>query len=601
MEYFRNTCYVFRLVWTVSRGRIIAEFIKSSLEYITWVFYSIIFIQFLMNSLEKGRPFWEIFVFLLVSMVITGIFELYINWYWYIYKSRSDARIYAAINRKLFDKASEVELACYEDTEFYNQFTLAMRDSEEKISSVLQIGAALVTGGIAALFSLYYMYEIDHFVIMFVLGPIIGNFLFGRRLNDLIYKQNKENIPNVRKMDYVNRMMYLSDYAKEIRMSQVFEVLRKLYDEGFTGILANIRKYTKRRMGLAAARNLFTFVVIFQGVIYYSLYRVLVTKSISLSDFVVLFSAMNTVAWILIGFSNHVIASYQNSLYIANLKEFLQYQPAIWEKQEGILPDTALERGEQELVFRHVSFSYKGQKEPTLKNIHMTIHRGEKIAIVGHNGAGKTTFTKLLMRLYDPTEGDILYHGTHIREYKLAAYRELFASAFQDYQVFSMSVAENVLMRTPEGEADYERARRALCDAGIMEKVDSLPHGMDTVLTKEFAEDGAVLSGGELQKIAMARAFARSCEVAVFDEPSSALDPVAEYRLYESMMKACEDKTVIFISHRLSTAVLADRIYLFENGEIAEQGSHKELMEQNGLYADMFRKQAEKYKGGMEL
>lgn len=230
----------------------------------------------------------------------------------------------------------------------------------------------------------------------------------------------------------------------------------------------------------------------------------------------------------------------------------------------------------------------------------MTVHRKEKIAIVGHNGAGKTTFVKLLMRLYDATEGEILYFGRNIRELDLPEYRKLYGTAFQDYQVFAMTVAENVLMRRPEGETDYRKVEDCLRRAGVYEKVVGLPHGMDTILTKEFAEDGAVLSGGELQKVAVARAFAKEYQIAIFDEPSSALDPVAEYRLYENILRGCADKTVLFISHRLSTAALADRIYLFENGRIVEQGNHETLMRRNGRYADMFRKQAENYVGGLE-
>jgi ATP-binding cassette subfamily B protein len=163
-----------------------------------------------------------------------------------------------------------------------------------------------------------------------------------------------------------------------------------------------------------------------------------------------------------------------------------------------------------------------------------------------------------------------------------------------------MTVAENVLMRSPESKEDYKKVEDSLKRAGVYEKVCRLPHGMDTVLTKEFAEDGAVLSGGELQKIAVARAFAKEYKIAIFDEPSSALDPVAEYQLYENILQECADKTVVFISHRLSTAVLADRIYLFENGRIIEAGNHEMLMQRNDKYADMFRKQAENYVGGME-
>lgn len=598
--YWKNTFYMFRLVWSISKGRIIGEFLMAAEQYLSWIFYSIVFMKYLMEALEAGKSFREIMIFLFLSALIMIPVSTYTIWFHTIYEPCAKAKVYEGINRLLFDKATEVDISCYEDTEFYNKFTLAMKDAEEKVTFAIQMGIGILTGLVAAIVSMYYMYSIDHFVIIFVLGPIIGNFVFGKKLNKKIYEENKANVPYVRKMDYVNRVMYLGDYAKELRMTKVFQILKEIHTEGFSGVFMNIKKYAPGKINLAIWRNIFTFVVIFQGVIFYSLYRLLVTHSITLSDFVVLFSAMDTVSWILIGLSNFVINSYQNSLYIANFRAFLEYKPVISEKQEGTIPNTNLQAGEPEISFENVSFVYKGQQEPTLKNISMTIHHKEKIAIVGHNGAGKTTFTKLLMRLYDPSEGVIRYHGENIREFHLAKYRSLYASAFQDYQVFAMTVAENVLMRKPEGEADYAAVKQALQNAGIWEKVESLPKGMDTILTKEFAEDGAVLSGGEMQKIAVARTFAKDYEVAVFDEPSSALDPVAEYRLYESIMKSCEDRTVIFISHRLSTAVLADRVYLFDNGEIVEQGSHEELMAKQGLYAEMFTKQAEKYKGGMQ-
>lgn len=363
-----------------------------------------------------------------------------------------------------------------------------------------------------------------------MVGPLIGNFVFGKLINEVKFRMNKECVPYNRRMEYVNRTLYLADYAKEFRMSEVFRVLGRIYEEGFQGVLGKMKEYRSRKVFLVFMRNIFTFVVIFQGVIFYSLYRVMVTHSMSISGFTVLFSAMNAVAWMVIQSSKSIIKSYEDSLYIANLREFLEYEPLLDERQKGVMPKTCEDAAESDRVleFRRVSFTYLGQDKPVLQDIDMTIHRKEKIAIVGHNGAGKTTFVKLLMRLYDVSEGEILYFGRNVRELDLPEYRKLYGTAFQDYQVFAMTVAENVLMRRPEGEADYRKAEDCLRRAGVYEKVSGLPHGMDTILTKEFAEDGAVLSGGELQKIAVARAFAKEYQIAIFDEPSSALDPVAE-------------------------------------------------------------------------
>ena len=586
----------------MQKGRVIGELFYSALNYIYWIFYDILFLQYLVESLEKGRSFAQIMTFLLLTLLGFVIPNILSSWYVHVYKPKSDANIFESVNTMLFEKATRVELQCYENTEFYNRFTLAMKDCEQRLAQIVENQCTILTSSIASLFALYYMFRIDHYVIIFVVGPLIGNFVFGKLINEVKFRMNKECVPYNRRMEYVNRTLYLADYAKEFRMSEVFRVLGKIYEEGFQGVLGKIKEYRSRKVFLVFMRNIFTFVVIFQGVIFYSLYRVMVTHSMSISGFTVLFSAMNAVAWMVIQSSKSIIKSYEDSLYIANLREFLEYEPLLDERQKGVLPKACEDAAESDRVleFRRVSFTYLGQDKPVLQEIDMTIHRKEKIAIVGHNGAGKTTFVKLLMRLYDVSEGEILYFGRNVRELDLPEYRKLYGTAFQDYQVFAMTVAENVLMRRPEGEADYRKAEDCLRRAGVYEKVSGLPHGMDTILTKEFAEDGAVLSGGELQKIAVARAFAKEYQIAIFDEPSSALDPVAEYRLYENILQGCADKTVLFISHRLSTAALADRIYLFENGRIVEQGSHEMLMRQNGRYADMFRKQAENYVGGME-
>ncbi len=597
--YFKNNKYILTVLWKIKKGRVIGEFFYCALSYIYWVFYDILFLKYLVEALERKKSFEQIMTFILISMFGFAIPGILCSWYRNVYKPKADADIFEAVHTLLFEKATQVELECYENTEFYNRFTLAMNNCGQRFLQIIENQCTILTSTIAGLFALFYMFQIDHFVILFIAGPLIGNFVFGKKMNALKFRMDKECVPWQRRMDYVNRTFYLSDYAKEFRMSNIFRVLRRLYDEGYSGVLRKIDEYKKQRVTLSFVRNIFTFVVIFQGVIFYSLYRVLVTKSMGLSGFTVLFSAMSAVAWMIIESSESIMKSYEDSLYIANLREFLNYKPRIDEKQGGVSPKDCKEdeNGENFLVMQNVSFTYFGQKEPALSAINMVIRRNEKIAIVGHNGASKTTFVKLLMRLYDVSEGSILYCGRNIRDLDLPQYRMLYGTAFQDYQVFAMSVAENVLMREPKQKEDYEKVGQCLKMAGIYDKICDLPHGADTILTKEFTEEGAALSGGELQKIAVARVFAKEFQIAVFDEPSSALDPVAEYRLYENILRACADKTVIFISHRLSAAMLADRIFLFEHGRIAEQGTHRMLMQQNGKYADMFRKQAQNYVG----
>ena len=224
----------------------------------------------------------------------------------------------------------------------------------------------------------------------------------------------------------------------------------------------------------------------------------------------------------------------------------------------------------------------------------MTIRKGEKIALVGENGAGKTTLIKLIMRLYDVTEGCITFGGVDIRKLNTKEYRKQIGAVFQDFQIYGATLAENVKMDFVDSN-DREKIQSALIKADFGGKLDKLSDGLDTELTKEFSDSGTMLSGGESQKVAIARMFMQDMPVAILDEPSSALDPIAEYRLNKSMMENAENQAVILISHRLSTTKDADRIILLENGSIAESGTHNELIANDGMYAKMWKVQAEKY------
>lgn len=229
-----------------------------------------------------------------------------------------------------------------------------------------------------------------------------------------------------------------------------------------------------------------------------------------------------------------------------------------------------------------------------MSNVSFKLNKGETLAVVGINGAGKSTLLKLMLRFYDATEGEVLYNGVNVREYDLATYRNAFATVFQDYKNFALSVYENVMCK-PCTDDEKRLAAQALKDSGAWRKISTLSNGGDTVLTKEFDENGAGLSGGENQKVSTARLFARDFEVAVLDEPSSALDPVAESEMYDSLARVTEGKTVIYISHRLSSATLADRIIVLDGGRIIESGTHGELMALGGKYSEMFSLQASNY------
>lgn len=247
-----------------------------------------------------------------------------------------------------------------------------------------------------------------------------------------------------------------------------------------------------------------------------------------------------------------------------------------------------------EFEFRNVSFKYPNAENYALKNLSLKLNAGERLAVVGLNGAGKSTFIKLLLRLYEPTEGEIFLNGTNIREFNKRSYYRVFAPVFQDVELFAFPLAENVSMKSPEN-TDKKIAEECLNAAGFGEKLAELPNGVNTEILKIIHDDGVDLSGGEKQKLALARALYKSSPVVVLDEPTAALDALAESKLYNDFDKLIGDKTAVYISHRLSSTQFCKNVAMFRDGEMCEYGTHESLMEKNGAYAEMFRLQAQYY------
>ncbi|MCI8307398.1 MAG: ABC transporter ATP-binding protein [Lachnospiraceae bacterium] len=275
--------------------------------------------------------------------------------------------------------------------------------------------------------------------------------------------------------------------------------------------------------------------------------------------------------------------------YLAYFEKFMDIEN---EKYNGTLPIEKRDDNDYEFEFRDVSFSYPNSAEPVLKHVSMKLKVGKKMSLVGPNGAGKTTFIKLLCRLYDPTEGQILLNGVDIKYYDYDEYIRLFSVVFQDFKLFSFSIAENVAVSK---EYDEDRVIRCLAQAGFTERLGTLKNGVHTQLYK-LEKDGVEISGGEAQKIAIARALYKNSPLVILDEPTSALDPVSEYEIYRSFDKLVGEKTAIYISHRMSSCRFCNRIIVFDGGRIVQQGSHEELMEdKEGLYYEMWNAQAQYY------
>ncbi|MGN0667443.1 MAG: ABC transporter ATP-binding protein [Huintestinicola sp.] len=405
-------------------------------------------------------------------------------------------------------------------------------------------------------------------------------------------KNNKIEADNFLKLSKMNRIWgyvfyQLSDfrYGKDIRLydsaDMMCEKADKLSDQQVDCWRGQERQMRPNNM-LINIVNAFR-----DGMSYFYIGFLAVTKSITIGDFQMCVSSASNLYWSLYHIVSSVQELHKRCSYAHRYLEFTAYPAAM---VKGTKP---VKKGEHIIEFSHVSFKYPRSENFVLRDINITIRSGEHLSVVGLNGAGKTTFIKLLCRLYDVTEGEILVDGVNIKEYSDEDYRELFAVVFQDFQLFAFSLRENIAL---SDASDDERINEVLKLSGFFDDAQKLEHGLDTTLFKSFDEKGTELSGGQQQKTAISRALYRNAPVVILDEPTAALDPVAEYEIYRQFNSLVGGRTAIYISHRLSSCKFCDRIAVFAEDTIKEYGTHDELADKpDGIYAEMFSAQAQYY------
>lgn len=560
------------------------------------VYYAVVVNVMLLEtalSIIEGNGSFQEFVFK-ISILILGklLVDLigYINVY--TVRIKFEIKCESYINALIFKKAQEVELGCYENPEFFDNYNKATWVVDKSGFKRIIEGSAWTLGSVCSLILLVsYLISIDPILLLFLICPVL---VMGFRVvkNRLELEKEEAMTPFEREKDYVRRTILLKDFAKEIKTTNIFVVLEKRFRSAIDKNIRVIKQYGWKIAVIECISDYFAEIIPVTGGFLYGCYRLIVVGDIPISEFSVLVSAITTCRNKLNQLAYYFAMQQKHCLWVQNLRDFLSYEPKIQSGEK--IPDEF-----ESLEFKNVSFRYTESSDYILKNISFKLEKGQTMAVVGQNGAGKTTLSKLIMRFYDVTEGEILYNGINIKEYDVLKYREKFASVFQDYRVFAMTVAENVLTEEVTEESK-EMVVKALKLAGAYDKIGSLPLKEDSLLTKEFDKDGILLSGGETQKVTIARLFARDFDVAVLDEPSSALDPVAESKMYDALLEGTKGKTVIYISHRLSSATRSDIILVFNKGTLEEIGSHEELMKKDGYYCEMFTLQAAGYKGGVQ-
>lgn len=422
---------------------------------------------------------------------------------------------------------------------------------------------------------------------LFYFVAIVVNFLFIKKANNKAYSYFEENVDNNRKFTYILSLITNYQLGKDIRIFQMAPAIKEEIEK--VSIPANIGM---KKLGLHLGKYngisvLVNQVVVFLTYLYIGIKAIVGLTSIGnilkyVSSLLRLFTSLSELV-------NTFISLDIQRQYLIHYYKFLKLEN---KKYEGTLPIEKRNDNEYEIEFRNVTFCYPGSEEEILKDVSLKITIGKKMAIVGKNGAGKTTFIKLLCRLYDPTKGEILLNGIDIKKYDYEEYQRIFSVVFQDFKLFSFDIAQNVAAST---NVDETLVWDKLRQAGIEERVKSMEEGLKTNLY-QMNEGGVEISGGEAQKLAIARALYKDSPLVILDEPTSALDPISEYEIYAKFNEMVLDKTSIYISHRMSSCRFCDNIIVFDKGRVIQTGEHNELIqEKNGLYYALWTAQAKYY------
>ncbi len=547
----------------------------------------------ILDAIETGKSYMVVVkvvaLFLLLDFVAAAISNLYEQKIKFKYLPLAQQ----ALKDKLYDKAKEVDLKNYDNPVYYNDFCMAVSEADQAVSRAEQL-VRMIFGCLTMLicYGTFFLTQ-DKISVVFVLVSFVLRTLFMNLTNKLQYNLRIKSVPLERKRDYIRRLFYLKDYAKEIRQNnRVTEDFHKQFSEVQDELYSLNKKVAMKKFLLTfTARYLSTDFLLDIVYVLYLIIRATFFKVISYSQVVVLYNSAASLRRGLGYVADLGPFAVETSMYIEKIRAFMEGQSDIVNNKKRELPE-----GPAVLECRNVCFGYD-QNGMILNGVNLTIHPGEKVALVGYNGAGKTTLIKLLLRFYDPTEGEIVLDGTNIKDYDLTEYRNYIGVVFQDFQIYATSIIQNVTMDLEKTE-DEPKATDALDKAGFFAKLSTLQDGIHTELTREFSDEGTDLSGGEAQKLAVSRTFYKAAKMYFLDEPSSALDPLAEYELNCSMQEMSEHSNVIYISHRLSTTRHADRIYVMKQGRVVEEGSHDMLLQQGGIYAQMWDAQAMKYAEG---
>lgn len=434
------------------------------------------------------------------------------------------------------------------------------------------------------------LFKLNAAVILFLVVTTAFSFYLNKRVVKWTDEHSKERMRYVQQLSYINAVSGDARSAKDIRLYPMAKWFSDIYEDNMKGIAAWYRKLTKKLFRVTACDG--ALGLLREGIIYLYLIYMFMNGHISVGDFVLYFGVVNGFSsWLSEIFAEASVLN-QLSTKIKRFREYLDF-PEYYRKEDGVHPDR--DKMPKEIELKNVSFRYEKNQPYVLKNFSLVIRPGEHLAVVGLNGAGKTTLIKLICGLIDPTDGQVLYDGKPVTEYNRVELYQMYSAVFQQFSIMPVTI-EEIVAEAPKAQVDSERVEKCLKLAGMWERIQKLPDKLQSQYGRTIYDDGIEFSGGETQKLLLARSIYKSAPILLLDEPTAALDPIAESELYQKYNQISEGKTAVFISHRLASANFCNRIILIENGAVCEEGTHRELLAKKGKYYNLFELQAKYYR-----
>jgi ATP-binding cassette subfamily B protein len=586
--------YMIALAWREKEKKVLVLCLLQALLAVISNLINLYISPKILSVVERKAAFSELIATILVFVILImfcSAASAYVNSNKLYGRISVRCAIIAAINKK----SCVTSYPNIEDEKFIklrSKSGQATQSNSEATEAVWGTMVLLLQNVIGFVIYIVLLSMLDMWLVLVILATALMGYFVSKQLNGYGYRHREEEAEISGRLWY--NIMQAKNYsaAKDIRIFGMKPWMEEISNKAMSAYKA----FHRRANNIYIWGSLLDLVLAFfrNGLAYAYLIFLVLNNGLSVAEFLLYFSAVGGFTSWVSGILGSMTALYRQSLDISTVREFLEYpEPFLFDEGEQL---PASKNRQHEIRLENVSFKYPNADSNTLENINLTIHPGEKLAVVGLNGAGKTTLVKLICGFFDPTEGKVLLDGQDIRKFNRREYYSMFSAVFQNFSLLAGTVAANVAQT--EDNADMERVKICTQKAGLKQKIESLPDGYETYLNRSVYEDGTELSGGETQRLMLARALYKDAPFIILDEPTAALDPIAEadmYCKYNEMTKGCSS---VYISHRLASTRFCDKILLIDNHRIAEEGAHKELLKLGGKYAELFAVQSKYYREG---